>query len=348
MTQPLAAQPPSPTQSSFTAYRLWFTVEVETPLELSAWPGSALRGALLNALRRHYCYAPNDPNPAHSMQCPVCWLMARESSNWRWGRTPARPYTIDLDPVHHATRHRYAPGDRFGFGVTLFGVAFNLLPYLILAVSEMGRIGVGRPLREDNGRRGRFRLYQVEAVHPLTGERELVLLPNSTVVQTPTLHANAKTIAKRAKAFLARTATTQRLTVRFLTPTRLVHRKQLVKEPLFRPLVARALDRIEALSHLYTHDDVPSRVPGMSSIENIPDWLAKADTVRLVEHETQWIDIQSYSKRTQRATPVGGFVGYAVYEAETWTPFVPVLLWAQVAHVGKDAVKGNGAIAVLA
>ena len=94
-----------PEEPTFTVHRLWFTVEVQTPLELPPWPGSALRGAFLGALRRHYCIAPDDPDPGHSMRCPVCWLMAREDAQWRWGRTPARPYTIDLDPVRHAIGH---------------------------------------------------------------------------------------------------------------------------------------------------------------------------------------------------------------------------------------------------
>ncbi len=338
------AQPASRVQPQFTVYRLWFTVEVETPLELPPWPGSALRGALLGALRRHYCIAPDDPDPGHSMRCPVCWLMAREDPDWRWGKTPARPYTIDLDPVHHALGHRYAPGDRFGFGVTLFGVAINLLPYLILAVPEMGRMGVGRRLEENGGRRGRFALYQVEAVHPLTGEREIVLAPGSRTVHTPTLAAHEGGVMAHYEALLAQVRPSGRVQVRFLTPTRLVHQKRLVKVPHFRPLFGRALDRIEALYSMYGERRDSTQVPGMPPVMDVPGWLRVADDVRLVEYDVRWVDLRSGSRRTGRVTPTGGFVGRAVYESDRWDDFLPVLIWAQAVHVGKDAVKGNGEI----
>ncbi len=341
-----SSQPEQPREPLFTVYRLWFTVEVQTPLELPPWPGSALRGALLSALRRHYCIAPDDPDPGHSMRCPVCWLMAREDPQWRWGRTPARPYTIDLDPVHHALGHRYQPGERFGFGVTLFGVAINLLPYLILAVPEMGRTGVGRRLGENRGRRGRFTLHQVEAVHPLTGTRQIVLPPGSRTVNTPTLAATEQDVMARYEELLAQTTSSGRIRVRFLTPTRLVHQKRLVKVPAFRPLFGRALDRVEALYSMYGERRDSAQVPGMNPVMDVPGWLRRAEDVRLVEYNVRWVDLKSGSRRTGRMTPTGGFIGDAVYEADTWEDLLPVLLWAQVVRVGKDAVKGNGEVAV--
>jgi len=67
--------------------------------------------------------------------------------------------------------------------------------------------------------------------------------------------------------------------------------------------------------------------------------LARA--VRLVEDGTRWVELESYSTRQRRATPISGFVGRAVYEGDLG-PFLPWLVWGQFVHVGKDAVKGNG------
>jgi hypothetical protein len=38
---------------------------------------------------------------------------------------------------------------------------------------------------------------------------------------------------------------------------------------------------------------------------------------------------------------MGGFVGQVTFEGEI-EPFLPWLVWGEVVHVGKDAVKGNG------
>lgn len=327
---------------TFAAYRLHFTIQVETPLELPPWPGNNIRGALLGALRRHYCLYPDDPDPGHSARCPACWLIAREDPSWRWGRTPARPYTIETEGPAFALGQRKEPGDRIVFGVTLFGVALNLLPYLILAVGEMGRMGLGRPLAENRGRRGRFRLEQVEAVHLLTEERTTVLAPGSTIVHTPQLALTEEEVREHARLLLERNP--RRIRLAFLTPTRIIHEKRLLKEPQFAPLFARALERIEALAAQYG--------PPSSPIPALPGWeprtlLAHAEQARLVDREIRWVETSSGSRRTGHVTPTSGFVGWAEYEAPDWAPLLPVLLWATATHVGKDAVKGNGSVRVL-
>lgn len=326
----------------FSLHRLCFTVEVQTPLELPPWPGHNIRGALLDALRRHYCLFPDDPDPGHSARCPACWLIAREDPSWRWGRTPARPYAIETDGPAFALGQRKEPGDTLSFGVTLFGVALNLLPYLILAVQEMGRMGLGRPLVENRGRRGRFRLQSVEAVHPLTGERQTVLAPGSTTVHTPTLAMTEEEVLAQTQAILA--SGIRRLRLAFSSPVRITHRKALVKEPHFAPLFARALDRLQALAEQYGSSSPP--VPGFPDLD--PRTLLKqASEVRLVDRETHWVEVETYSRRTGRKQHASGFVGWAEYEAGDWRPFLPVLLWAVGTHIGKNAVKGDGMVQIV-
>ncbi len=326
---------------SFAVHRLRFTVEVQTPLELSPWPGGNIRGALLGALRRHYCLYPDDPDPGHSARCPACWLIAREDPSWRWGRTPARPYTIETEGPAFALGQRKEPGDGFTFGITLFGIAFDLLPYLILAVQEMGRVGLGRPLEENRFRRGRFRLQSVEAVHPLTGERQTVLAPGSTIVHTPTLAMTEEQVLAQTRAILS--SGPHRLRLAFSSPTRIIQDNHLVKEPHFAPLFARALDRLQALAEQYGPSSSP--VPGFPDLEPRA-LLEQAQGVRLVDREAHWVEVETFSRRTGRKQYASGFVGWAEYEAEDWHPFLPVLLWAVGTHIGKDAVKGDGLIQV--
>ena len=51
--------------------------------------------------------------------------------------------------------------------------------------------------------------------------------------------------------------------------------------------------------------------------------------------------MRGYSRRQQQAVPLGGFTG-SVTLAGTLQPLLPLLAWGQLAHVGKDATKGNG------
>jgi hypothetical protein len=35
-------------------------------------------------------------------------------------------------------------------------------------------------------------------------------------------------------------------------------------------------------------------------------------------------------------------MGRVTFRADDWTPFLSWLVWGEIVHVGKDAVKGNG------
>jgi len=317
----------------FTAQRFWFTMEAQEPIEWFPFKGPSIRGALFGALRRHYCPAPEESDPAHSAVCPVCWLFEREDPSWKRGRTPPRPYTIE-PPLE--TKTRYEPGESFSFGITLFGQATNLFPYLVLAVPMMGRIGIGKRAEENKGRRGRFTLKLIEEVNPITGHRKVLKDATSLLIQAPENPVEHEQVKALAESQL--TPRPSHLLIRFLTPTRIGEKRNgekgwLVDRPLFDTLFHRLLDRLEALSTLYGGGP--------------PDWdkdalLNLAEGVNLVEDRTHWVDIKSFSRRLERATPVGGFLGEAVYEARDWRPLLQWLVWGQITHVGKDAVKGNG------
>lgn len=333
---------------SLKAHVLEFTAAARTPLELPTWPGSALRGALLGVLRRHYCAVPEGADTTHTTVCPVCWLMMREDPRWRTGHTPVRPYAIaapggqgrptEVSMTNGNGWHRLEPGDVFTFRIALFGVATNLLPYLVLAVPAVGQLGLGRKLAERRGLRGQFALRHIEAVNPLTGERQRVLEPGQCEVTVPTVWVDEEVIRAAAERLLD---TVQRgeVTVEFHSPTRLVHEGRLLKTPHFRPLFQRLLERVEGLAQQYGHQP--------------PEWdytalVEAASRVRLVRSQVNWVEVKSGSRRTGRVTPLSGFVGQATYVADDWRPLLPVLLWGCVTQVGKDTVKGNGVISVRA
>ena len=232
----------------------------------------------------------------------------------------------------------FEPGDRFRFGLTLFGQAVNLFPYLVLAVPQIGASGLGRKQPDAGGRwqRGRFKLCRIEEVNPLSGERLTLMGEGEQMVQTPRQPVTVQQTA--ATAALLRQNLAQnggRLAIHFLTPTRIVREKRLVHRPEFRPLFQRLLERVHELQRTFGG--------GAPEI----DWqglLALADEVELVEDQTAWWDLQGHSSRLQREQQIGGFIGHAVYRTadETWAALLPWLVWGMSTHVGKNAVKGSG------
>lgn len=335
--------------ASFTAHHLRFEVQARTPLLLPAYAGPSIRGALFGALRRHFCpgAASELESAEHNTFCPVCWLMATEKPENQRGRDVPRPYTVEpplLREGYGERPWRCEPGDRFAFGLTLFAQALHLYPYLVLALPLMGQAGMGIPVYDDErggrGRRGQFRLCRIDALNPLTGETQMVLAEGETTVRLPEVAVTEGVVGAMTAALLVELAEGASLELWFRTPTRIIEAKRLVRRPWLGPLVRRLLERLDALRGAY------AGLPPWPERERLE---ALADQVRLVEDETAWIELRSGSRRQQRSTPVSGYVGRATYMADpdTWRALLPVLLWGEVAHVGKNTTKGEGWYEVL-
>jgi len=316
----------------FTAHHLHVEAEVTAPMALNEHEGSSLRGGLFHALWNRFCMNKAAPVCADCplvAACPVALLVSTLNPASFRGRDVPRPYAI-RPPLDDRTRYR--PGDHLSFGLTLFAQALNLFPYVILALDEMGRAGLGLRLPENGWRRGTFRLVAAEAVNPLTGEHRPVARAGEALVRVPDVpvtHAQVMSLVHGLNGSSGGAT----LSIAFLTPTRLVDHGDLVQRPLFRPLFQRLLERRSALSRELS--DTPRRL-------DFHNLVPQAQRVRLVADETRWVELRSYSTRLRRATPIGGFVGRATYWADDWQPFLPWLIWGQFTHVGKDAVKGNG------
>jgi len=167
-----------------TLLRLRFTLRTETPLRLGGWQaGSHLRGALLQVMNRTTCaLSPlpfeqrNRVDPQHTASCPVCWLVLSDEQPGHERRGYALAPTLSQQPV-------LKKGDTFSFFLTLFGKAIRYFPYFVMAVQEMGHIGVGPG-------RGRFHLLSIHADHtPLLDgisarEWEVLTLPEN-VLRSP-------------------------------------------------------------------------------------------------------------------------------------------------------------------
>jgi len=317
----------------FTAHRLMIHVEVVEPVLLNAHKGSAIRGALFHALRNRFCTMRNQVAGCADCPlweaCPVCTLVSTMDPQARLGRDAPRPFTIQ--PPLDVRKIRYEPGQSFSFGLTLYADALRLFPYVIMALRQFEEGGIGRRLPENGWRRGRLRIRQVVAENPLSGVAQPVLQEGANLVhmpQWPITHEQVMALAAMQPA-------TGPLTLRLLTPTRITHRKRLLKpgEVAFRPFLGRLLDRLESLAAHFC--DTPLEIDFRALVR-------AAEGVRTVDDHSQWVELRSYSTRQRRDTPIGGLAGQITFFADDWCPFMPWMVWGQFVHVGKDAVKGNG------
>jgi hypothetical protein len=313
-----------------TYLHLRFEVEAQQAIKLGGHQaGERLRDALASVMLRAVCpeaRREQRPTAEHAAQCPACWLLAYEAEHGaaasgmvRRAYALAPPYP-PLDVVQ--------PGESFAFSLTLFGSGFDYLPYFVLAVPEMGRGGVGPG-------RGRFELRAIQAIDPLSGRSQTVLAPGEKVVRPPERPAGWEAAETSSQRLLAQLNAHKSLEVRFLSPTRLVHDGALAKAPDFGIFFRRLLERSDQLAQQYAGQE---RRPA----ESVEQLYRLADQVRLIESQVEWVDLWAPSGRTGQRTPLGGFVGRAVYRGADWKALLPWLVLGQAVQVGKLTAKGNG------
>lgn len=365
-----------------SAYKLLITLEATEAMALDRYAGSSLRGALYEALLRRFCMHPQALTcmtcPLNAT-CPVAGLVAPLRDEHPRGRDAPRPFVIAAEPAaafspsnegreaggepHDLEDAEARPevqpeirlevGQTYTFAVTLFGSAVRYFPYLALSLPAVAALGIGRPLREHRGRRGRPRIARIEALQPFSGERETLYRAGEQAAEAPTLAITRTAVAARAAELPS-----DRLSVQFITPTRLVGAGRLLARPDARTLFLRLGERMEALEQAYgqPYDHAPGQVNTLEEDERgeggrhrrrerylALDRLAR--DIRVVEDETRWVDVTSYSARQRQSMPIGGFVGTATLEGDLG-PLRELLVWGEVAHAGKNAVKGDGCMRV--
>ncbi len=308
-------------------HHLHITFNATSPLELDDNAGSAVRGAVVNALLNRFCTnqtALTCSDCPLIRACPVAALVApMRDAGEPGGEQRPRPYVI-----RPPQGRRYAPGETLTFGLGLFGHTAQLFPYIVMAAQGIELFSLGRRLEENRGRRGGVRLQSIDAVNVLTGAKQTLFRAGQRQVQAPGIPIGPADVAS-----FAATLPADRLTLRFLTPMRLIDGGRLVKRPALRPLIQRLGIRLTDLSIAYGDGPLPAA--------DARALLPLAESATLDYDDTRWIDIVSHSRRTGERTPIGGMVGTAVFSGDLG-PLREILVWGSLVHVGKNAVKGDG------
>ncbi len=311
---------------NFTTHHLQFHAEAQMPLELDDQAGSSLRGALVGGLWERFCANKAAQRCADCPLltiCPVATLIApmREAGETGGAQRP-RPY-VTRPPVGRL----YQPGEALQFGLALFGRPADLFPYCVMAAQSIESQGLGRPLAVNQGRRGRLRLTRIMAIQPLTNADQLLYAVGSGQVRAPGLPVGEQEVRAWAVALPS-----HQIQLHFHTPLRLIEQKQLVRRFMLRPFVQRLIERLNELGRAYGD--------GPLVAEYLP-LLEAASHVEVIDDQTHWVDVVSFSSRTGTRTPTGGLLGHVVLHGDL-APLHELLVWGSLIHVGKNAVKGDG------
>lgn len=307
-----------------TVYQVQVSCKARDIISFGPQPGSAVRGALYTALSHQFCPDTGMRHlPGHSRACPVCWLLATEDPGGERGHNLPRPLTIQPPKDDLIVE----VGRIWSFGISLVGErAGASLPFLVRAIQEMGKGGLGRG-------RGRFTLEGLSENNRIEGTRRELL--NGGKLQNLATAVCAEKVQAAAERLPG-----DRVTLRFLTPLRIGEGKRLLHQPDLSVIMRRLLERCQAMA---IHFGRPNPIA-----EDRDNWRELSLTLseiseacRLTHNWTRWLDVQSGSRRSGTTTPIGGLVGGAIWEGDL-APLISWLLWGSTLHVGKSTVKGNG------
>jgi hypothetical protein len=151
-------------------------------------------------------------------------------------------------------------------------------------------------------------------------EDDMIRTANTTI-SGDTITAHAATLPR------------DRITLDFLTPTRLKHRGHWVDEgPPFHILVKVLLGRISSLSYFHCGHKLEADFRGL---------IDRAAELRIAQSETGWRDWSRFSGRQKQRVEMGGLVGRVTYSGDL-RDYLPLLALGELVHVGKGTVFGNG------
>lgn len=303
-----------------------YRVELEAGADgliLPRYKGSTLRGGFGRVFRRICCAQRQD-------ECHGCLL--RESCPFAYvfeTAPPAgaqalrnlenipRPFVIE-PPLE--TQQEYKPGEKLSFHLVLVGKGIKFLPYFIVSLDELGRVGIGK------GRRP-YLLRTVNFVG-LDGVEKTIFCASDCTVRDPGTSLSGAEIMSQTTP----NAANDRLQIRLLTMTRLKHHDRFVTALPFHVLLRGLLRRISSLMYFHQGEELDVDFTGL---------IERAERVRTLSEDTRWVDWDRYSGRRDARITMGGLVGKVIYTGDA-AEFRPLLKIGEYVHVGKGAVFGMG------
>ncbi|MBN2414928.1 CRISPR system precrRNA processing endoribonuclease RAMP protein Cas6 [bacterium] len=299
--------------------KLQFHLTASDNAMLPACKGSMLRGVLGHALKLTVC------SMGSGQMCECCvlkrqcvythffetYIEKEPPPLFKGLKATPRPFIISSD----LRQTRYEKGDSFRFEMTVIGNAVEKIPFVVIAFERAAALGFTK-------RKHPFTVNRVDVLNgswqPFFENREF---QETLVVQ--------KTGTDRAAP--------SHLTLRFLSPTKLIINGKPVSEFTFRQLVFKMLRRTLEMAHFHVHD--------ADSDYHFKHYLDEANAVQLTPGKIYWKDWQRKSNRQDRRISMGGFMGDVTLEGDL-EPFYPILKAAEVLHVGKGTVFGNGKVKI--
>lgn len=304
----------NPPDLPLARYRLHF--ETADPVRFPDYAGSAWRGIFGRTLKRLVCVT-REPVCAdcllyRSCVYPYIFETPPDPEVGKLRKYTAAPHPFVLAPGPEASGVLSA-GAVSTLDITLFGHGNRYLPYVVHALDQAGRQGIGK-------QRGRLVLQRIEQHHQESWQA---------------IYAESGRLAPLPPAAPAIPPCPERLTLVLETPLRLKvdGRLSTPERFSFGTLFSNLLRRISLLTAFHTDTPLETDFAGLTRA---------ARAVEVTDAALRWQDWTRYSTRQDTLLQMGGLLGRIILSGAELEPFWPYLWLGQWTHAGKGTSMGLG------
>jgi len=311
----------------FKIGRFKFIVKPKNKLYLPAYKGSTLRGGFGHSLRRVICVT-------RGKECKDCLLKQKciysaifetppPKNTTKLTKYPYAPHPFVIEPPLEE-KQEYKEDNELSFNLVLIGKAIDYLPYFIFAFDKLGELGLGRG-------KGKYWLREVRSIRSNSNSAHPIYTGEDKILKDSYSLMSGEDILEECKKYYHK----RKITLHFITPTRLKYQEHFIKDLEFHILIRNLLRRISLLS--YFHCDRELQADFKALIE-------KAKSVKRTSNNLSWYDWQRYSARQKTKMLLGGFIGKVTFAFDGVEPeqFLPLILLGKYIHVGKGTGFGLG------
>ncbi|MFQ5652962.1 MAG: CRISPR system precrRNA processing endoribonuclease RAMP protein Cas6 [bacterium] len=353
-----------------TYAKLEFTLEATRPLQLPQFKGSTFRGAFGTLFKNLVCVKEDRECSRCILRHECSYDYVFETPNpgqFAWFSSPRLPHPYILEPPM-LERERFEPGEALTLHLVLIGRAITMLPYFVFVFDEMGRSGGIGKYRHTGF--GRFWLQHVRDA--LQHGKVIYDGDKKELSGLPLIHSGVDLMEGRAPRNVpfedaappaatgsgptqpgakgARAAGKVKVQVKahppagddgnlklsltFLTPTRIKHQGDYLMFRRKRPFPAQVL-----LQNIYRRAFLMTAAHCYDGALDFE--LPAFDRIRASEVDLHWQDWERYSNRQRRRHHLGGFVGRLTLEGDL-APWLPLLRAGEILHLGSASSFGLG------
>ena len=267
--------------------------------------GSTIRGGFGYIFRKSVCITGQKTceNCILLEKCPYAYIFETGILTERGIKNVPHPFVFNIT---QPARGKFSPGDEFSFGITLLGRGVEFFPYFLFALVLLGENGIGKE-------RARFEIKEILKDGKVVFDGKKLYPGWDTPSQIRPVNINGK------------------ITLEFVTPTKIIYRGKLVEVPSFHALVKSLNRRLRLL-------DTYHRL-GYSGISS--EFVKQAEKIEVMSYFFEKVRKKRFSTRQKRTMEFHGFVGRVTYAGDL-TPYIEILNAGEIVHVGKATAFGFG------